>query len=114
MPQPDSSILPLIEDGQPFLAADGRAFIRLNLPGSAGRVVPLRSRAFRDWFFFRHYSERDSIPSTKALTAAIHLLESRASQESMGATAIIFRRVGYSGLETGTRPSEILLDLANS
>lgn len=107
-----SSIAPLIsiaQRGLPFTAADGQAFVRLTAAASGGfYILPIRSSAYRDWFFRQFFAEYDTIPTPNAFHAILHHLEAQATTNERVA---VFRRVGSRG--PSLSPHQILLDLAN-
>jgi hypothetical protein len=104
--------LAIVEQGVPFTAADGQAFVRLAVPYGGFYILPVRSSAYRDWFFYRFFNQYDSLPTANAFQAILNHLEARASQNEVNERLAVFRRVGARG--PGLLPDQILLDLANS
>jgi hypothetical protein len=98
--------------GIPFTASDGQAFVRLAEPFSGGfYILPLRSPAFRHWFFFQCFSEYDSVPGSDAFQAVLNHLEAQAHHAGDNQRLAVWRRVGARGSDP--LPREILLDLAD-
>src|ERR1039458_3328026 len=55
-------LAPLIEiarRGVPFTASDGQAFVRLGVPSGGFYILPVRSPAYRDWFFHEFFNLYD-------------------------------------------------------
>src|ERR1017187_4390266 len=76
------AFLRIAERGTPFTAADGRAFLNVPTPSSGGhRPLPLRSRAFRQWFFDQCFAQCDTIPTAHAFGAILHHLEAQAARD---------------------------------
>src|SRR5271157_4069319 len=48
--------------GAPFTADGGRTFITVRAQSLGFRTLPVRSRAFRQWFFDQCYSQLETIP----------------------------------------------------
>ena len=108
------SIAPLIsiaQQGIPFTATDGQAFVRLSVPLGGFYVLPVRSPAYRDWFFYQFFAQYDTLPSAQAFHAILNHLEAQANQNGVNQCLAVFRRVGARG--HGLIPDQILLDLAN-
>ena len=63
-----------------FTSVANRPFVHVPCPENvtASRAVPLRSSAFRNWFFGQYWSEYDAFPSTQAFHSVLHHLEGRA------------------------------------
>ena len=106
-----TQLIAIARQGDPFTAADGQAFFRLPIPNSGGfHILPVRSPAFRDWFFHEFYARHDSLPTAREFHAVLNHLEAEANHTDH-CRLVVFRRVGYRG--SGPIPSQILLDLAN-
>ena len=72
----------LLENLTPFRAADGRTFVHIPPSACFGpRSFPVRSRAFRDWFFDHAYTTLDRYPSQPLLHSAISHLEAQAARD---------------------------------
>ncbi len=96
----------------PFTAADGRAFARV--PPAAGfgaRSFPLRSRAFREYFFDQSYTKLGTIPASRDWNAVLRHLEAQASRDPANTRIIVGRRVDSRGDKPV--PDRILVHLAN-
>src|ERR1039458_5826500 len=64
------ALLAIAERGTPFTALGGRAFISVPAQFSSGYLtLPIRSRAFRQFFFDQCFSLYDTIPTTHAFNA---------------------------------------------
>ncbi|SPE25206.1 hypothetical protein SBA6_100020 [Candidatus Sulfopaludibacter sp. SbA6] len=115
MPQPDpfDRLIATAEPGAVFTAADGQAFFRLPVPSSGGfRILPVRSPAFRDWFFHEFYTRYNLPPAPRAFHALLNHLEAEANHHDQHNRRLdVWRRIGSLG---GPIPTHILLDLANS
>jgi len=109
---PFAPLIDIAGRGTPFTASDGQAFVRLNAPSSGGfYILPVRSRAYREWFFHQFYAQFATIPPSRAFHSILNLLEAEASQSEQNQRLAVFRRVGCRG--NGPVPSHILLNLAN-
>jgi hypothetical protein len=106
-----STALAIAEHGIPFTAADGQAFVRLAVPSGGFFILPVRSPAYRDWFFHEFYCRHDSLPTPNAFQAILNHLEAQANHHDENQRLGVFRRVGARG--PGLLPDQILLDLAN-
>ena len=63
MPDPFAPLLDIARRGLPFTASDGQAFVRLIAPSFQGcYILPVRSRAYREWFFHEFYAQYDTLP----------------------------------------------------
>ena len=101
-------LIAIAREGDPFTATDGRAFVRLQGPSfQSSFVLPVRSVAFRNWFFHEYYSRHEAVPDTRAFHALLNHLEAEANHSNQGFP--VFRRVAGVGLPT----EKILLDLGN-
>ena len=58
------AFLRIAHRGVPFTAVDGRAFVTVPALSSGYHTFPIRSRAFRRWFFDQCVSYYDTIPTT--------------------------------------------------
>jgi hypothetical protein len=110
-----SSLAPLIDiAGQAvaFTSLDGQAFVRLPGSGFTGfYILPVRSRAFRNWFFYQFFSRYQTVPTVNAFHAMLNHLEAQGAENDHNRGLAVFRRVGSDIL--GIAPRKILLDLAN-
>jgi hypothetical protein len=98
--------------GIPFTASDGQAFVRLAELFSGGfYILPLRSPAYRHWFFYQCFSEYDFVPTSHTFQAVLNHLEAQAHHAGDNQRLSVWRRVGARGSDP--IPSEILLDLAD-
>ena len=106
------SLVQLLEPGLPFTSQEGQAFFRLPVPSSGGYLIfPVRSHAFRDWFYAAAYHHLNLTPSAYAFSLILTLLEARASWDPDNQRLNTFRRVAFRG--SALAPNQILLDLAN-
>jgi hypothetical protein len=106
-------LLDIARQGIPFTAADGQAFVHLPVPSSGGfYILPVRSPAFRDWFFYRFFNQHETLPTAHAFHALLNHLEAQASQNEDYQRLAVFRRVGARG--PAPFYNQILLDLDDS
>ena len=112
-PNPFARHFAIVERCLPFTAEDGQAFVRLPVPTAGGfSTLPVRSPAFRDWFFYEFSARHDSLPTSRQFPALLNYLEARANYYEAGNLRLaVFRRVGRLGKDR--HPDQILLDLAN-
>ena len=111
MPDPLAPLLDIARRGVPLTASDGQAFVRLNGPSpGAFFILPVRSHAYRDWFFHEFYARFDTLPSSRAFHSILDHLESEANHSAQNQRLAVWRRVGCRG---GRVPTHILLNLAN-
>ena len=94
----------------PFIGDAGQVFV--TLPEPKGRILPIRSPEFRNWFYYRAVAHQETIPSLYAFRAILHCLEARASEHTEGTGLAVFHRVG--GFAEHCILRRIILDLANS
>ena len=88
-------LLDIARQGIPFTAADGQAFVRLPVPSSGGfYILPVRSPAYRDWFFYRFFNQHETLPTANAFHAILNHLEAQANQNEDYQRLAVFRRVG--------------------
>jgi hypothetical protein len=107
-----AQLLHIARRGIPFTSTDGQAFVRLDEPSSGGFfILPVRSPAFRHWFFYHFYAQFDSLPSSQAFHAVLDHLEAQAHYANENQSLSVWRRVGARG--SHPIPREILLDLAD-
>jgi hypothetical protein len=106
------SFLCIARSGVPFTSVDGRAFMTVPAQFSGYRTLPIRSRAFRQWFFDQSLSEYETIPTDRAFSAILHYLEAQAARDPGTCKIRIPYRVDSRGISS--TPERILLDLANS
>jgi len=107
-PSPIAHLIEIARQGVPFTADDGQVFVSVPVP--PGRTLPVRSPAYRDWFFYRVYAQYDTIPTANAFNAILNLLEAQANVDATQRFTVS-RRVASRG--PGYFPSQILLDLGN-
>jgi hypothetical protein len=105
------TLLTIARQGIPFTAADGQAFVRLAVPSGGFCVLPVRSPAYRNWFFSRFFSRYDTLPSAGTYNLLLNHLEAQANDNPDNQRLSTFHRVGAGG--DGPVPDRILLDLAN-
>jgi hypothetical protein len=112
-PSPLARLLKIAQRGEPFTAADGQAFVRLRDPATKGFfVLPVRSPAYREWFFYHYFDAFDCLPSPFAFHVLLHHLEAQARHLDDHQGLAVWRRVGSRGADPV--PQQILLDLADS
>src|ERR1039457_3622760 len=76
------AFLRIAERGVPFTAVGGRAFLTVPALSFGGyHTLPIRSRAFRQWFFNQSFSAYDTIPTAHAFNAILHHLEAQAARD---------------------------------
>ena len=107
---PLAPLLAIAQQGLPFTATDGQAFVRLRLPTGGHYILAVRSRAYRDWFFYRFYAQYDSLPSANAFHAVLNHLEAQANENDHNQHLSVYRRVAAG---VNLPPDRITLDLAN-
>ena len=96
----------------PFTASDGRAFAQIPAEGSTGhKSMPVRSRAFREWFFAQHNGEHGVIPGQQAFSSLRYHLEAEGARDSGCRHIRVGRRIDSRG--HGANPDKLLIDLAN-
>src|ERR1017187_8900760 len=105
------ALLAIAERGAPFTAVGGRAFISVPAPSGGHLTFPIRSRAFRQFFFDQCFSLYDTIPTTHAFNAILHHLEAQAASDPQRCNVGVPYRVDCRGISS--TPEKILLDLAN-
>ena len=107
-----TKLLRIADRGLAFTSSDGRPFFRLPVVSSGGyQILPLRSLAFRNWFFASYYGDYDSLPTSSGFRATLYHLEAQANFNPGNQRLAVWQRVGSRG--RGPIPSQILLDLAN-
>src|ERR1039458_1729612 len=112
MPDPFAPLIAIAHRGIPFTASDGQAFVRLNAPSSEGfYILPVRSRAYREWFFHEFFAQFETLPPSRAFHSLLHHLEAEANHDLQNQRLAVWRRVGCRG--PSLLPSQILLNLAN-
>jgi len=105
------AFLRIAHRGVPFTAVDGRAFMTVPALSSGYHTFPIRSRAFRRWFFDQCLSDYDTIPTTQAFNAILHYLDSQAARDPDTRGIRVPYRIDFRG--SSPTPEKILLDLAN-
>jgi hypothetical protein len=135
MPDPFAPLLAIARRGLPFTAPDGQAFVRLHAPSFQGfYILPVRSRAYREWFFHEFYAQYDTLPGARAFHSVLNHLEAEANHEDQNQGLAVWHRVGCrygavlpdqadavsgpcpptpSPRHAGIVPTQILLNLAN-
>lgn len=106
---------PLIEiaqQGLPFSAIDGQVFVRLPGPRKSFYILPLRSPAYRHWFFHEFFSRYATLPGSHAFHAILHHLEAEVHSDPANQRLTVFRRI--ASRNGALVPDHILVDLANS
>jgi indole-3-glycerol phosphate synthase len=114
-PRPPSgfdAFLRIADRGVPFTAVGGRAFMTVPALFSGYHTFPIRSRAFRQWFFDQCLSDYDTIPTAQAFTAILRYLEAQAARDPNTCGIRVPYRIDSRG--SSPTPEKILLDLANS
>ncbi|MGA2771190.1 MAG: hypothetical protein ABSG26_10280 [Bryobacteraceae bacterium] len=112
MPDPLAPLIAIAQRGTPFTASDGQAFVRLHAPSpGAFYILPVRSRAYREWFFHEFFAQYDTLPSSRAFHTVLNHLEAEANHHDQNQHLAVWRRVGCRG--GGRVPDQILLNLAN-
>src|SRR5689334_10331700 len=94
---PLAPLLDIAEQGLPFTAVDGQAFVRLRHPAGGCYVYAVRSQAYRDWFFYRFFAQYNSLPTANAFNALLNHLEAQANENDHNQHLPVFRRVGGAG-----------------
>ena len=113
MPDPFAPLLAIARRGFPFTAPDGQAFVRLHAPSLHGfYILPVRSRAYREWFFHEFYSQYDTLPGSRSFHTLLNHLEAEANHEDQNQRLAVWHRVGCR-YAAGIAPTQILLNLAN-
>jgi len=102
----------IVENVEVFTSSDHRPYAYIPCPADvrAQQAVPLRSAAFRNWFFGEHLSHVTYVPGPHAFRTVLNLLEARAVRDPDRIGWIVHRRVG--SLPAAGGPT-LLLDLAN-
>jgi hypothetical protein len=109
---PFAPLIAIAQRGIPFTASDGQAFVRLTTPSlEAFYILPVRSRAYREWFFHQFYTQYDTLPASRAFHSVLNHLEAEANHDAQNQHLAVWRRVGCRG--GGIVPAQILLNLAN-
>src|SRR5271157_6114056 len=113
---PTDPFAPLAAVAEPclaFTALDGQAFVRLPVASGGFFSLPVRSAAFRHWFYSEFYGRYATVPAPRQFSALLHYLEARANHYDERCCRLpVFRRVASYG--SSRIPQTILLDLANS
>jgi hypothetical protein len=99
--------LPPLDNTWRFVADDGRAFISVPACEPGGLVhLPVRSDAFRDWYFAQTNGTIDRLPSPRTFSAICQFLEADAARIPDN-RCHVNRRVGEAG------DGAIQIDLSN-
>ena len=106
------AFLRIAHRGVPFTAVDGRAFMTVPALSSGYHTFPIRSRAFRRWFFDQCLSDYDTIPTAQAFTAILRYLEAQAARDPNTCGIRVPYRIDFRG--SSPTPEKIILDPANS
>lgn len=102
----------ILQRTAPFTSDDGRAFVSISAGSPNGYLtLPVRSRAFREWFFAESYAAYETIPTAHAFGAILHHLEAQAAADPRTRSIRVLRRV--DSRSRGSILETILLDLAN-
>jgi hypothetical protein len=122
LPDPFAPLIAIARCGTPFTAADGQAFVRLSAPSGGFFILPVRSRAYREWFFREFFAQYDTLPASRAFHAILNHLEAEANHHEQHQRLAVWRRVGCrsdgplpgqaDAVVSGPR-RQILLNLAN-
>ena len=93
----------IVENVEVFTSSDNRPYAYIPCPANilALQAVPLRSAAFRNWFFGEHLSHVTYVPSPHAFRSVLDLLEARAFRDPHRSGFIVHRRVGHVYAEDG-------------
>jgi hypothetical protein len=75
------ALLRITASGRPFIAIGGRTFMTVPNISSGYRTFPIRSRAFRQWFFDQCLSDFDTIPTTHAFNAILNFLDTAVARD---------------------------------
>lgn len=106
------AFLRIAQRGIPFTAVGGRAFMTVPAQSFTGyHTLPIRSRAFRQWFFAQSLSDYETIPTAHAFSAILHHLDAQAARDPNACNIRVPYRIDSRGLFP--TPQKILLDLAN-
>ena len=106
------AFLRIADRGVPFLAVGGRAFMTVPALSSGYHTFPIRSRAFRQWFFRQCVSDYDTIPTAHAFSAILRYLDAQAARDPNTRDIRVPYRIDFRG--SSPTPEKILLDLADS
>jgi hypothetical protein len=98
--------LDIAQRTRPFLARSGRAFATV-AAGAGCQSLPIRSRAFRQWFYAQSYGCLNTIPSAPTFAAILHHLDAQAARDPFNCNIPVPFRIGAG--ESG----HIVLDLAS-
>ena len=80
MPDPFAPLIDIARRGLPFTASDGQAFVRLHaLSPGAFYILPVRSRAYREWFFHEFFAQFETLPPSRAFHSLLNHLEAEAN-----------------------------------
>jgi hypothetical protein len=104
-------IVPIAQQTLPFTATDGQAFVRLTYSSGGWFTLPVRSQAFREWFFAAFYRDFGTPPTQSAYRMLLNHLESQATVDPLNQRRQVWRRIGSRG--SFRAPERILLDLSN-
>jgi putative DNA primase/helicase len=112
MPDPFAPLIAIAQRGLPFTASDGQAFVRLHAASpEAFYILPVRSRAYREWFFHEFFVQYDTLPTSRAFHSILNHLEAEANHNERNQRLAVWQRVGCRGGRLV--PDQILLNLAN-
>ena len=102
----------IVEPCVAFTAEDGQSFIQIPTDCGGHFSLPIRSRAFHDWYFFEFHGRYEYLPTPRQFSAIVDHLEGQANHYHEQRRHLpVYRRVGRAG--AGRIPDSILLDLAN-
>ena len=60
-------------------------------------ILPVRSRAYREWFFHEFYAQYDTLPGSRAFHSVLNHLEAEANHNDQYQRLAVWRRVGCRG-----------------
>ena len=130
MSDPFAPLIAIAQRGIPFTASDGQAFVRLNAASpEAFYILPVRSRAYREWFFHEFFAQYNTLPGARPFHAVLNQLEAEANHNDQLQHLAVWQRVGSRRCDplpdqddaavSGPQPPapgprrQILLNLAN-
>ncbi len=104
------ALLMAAEAAYPFRSPDGRCYVQVPVR-ERHEVLPLQSRAFRDWLLYRCQIEYGQIPGRFDVNQVVGSLEDRARCDDQSEP--VFVRVGRHSNEHAAGTWDYYLDLAN-
>jgi hypothetical protein len=106
------AVLHIAGRATPFVSIGGRAFVTVPADNLGFRAFPIRSRAFRDWFYAQYYADHETVPSAHAFSHAVHHLSAQAARDHRTTHVRVAMRVDFRS--ESTAPEKVLIDLADS